>query len=561
MMLTLVLDAFADDGAVSGVPSQLPQILLVLGGILYNIVLNFLLSPQSISRFLPVATMVTDTLLIGALILSSGGLSSPLLFFISFPVLTSALRFGQPLGLLVSLIVTSSFGCALYLVSPHASWTELNPLFALEAALVLTAVVGSFLTEGVRGILDRKRQAEIATERRKLHAAREHSRLTFELASTLSATLNYNRVLEAVLEVGEKGLRELGQESASQVGAVLLYSRTDLRIAEARHLATSDRDRVFQAKEGALAQALDAAEPVVVDRPADDPELGRLVSLQACGQAIVVPLRAGFESFGVVIFGSSRSDIYTEDLENLLVAICNQAIVALQNAQLYQDLREEKERIVAVEEDARKKLARSLHDGPTQSVASIAMRVDYVQRMLENNYDARQVSDELQRIEDLARQTTTQIRHMLFTLRPLILETKGLKPALEQYIRNVAQTDDTRVHLEADPRAEDTLGRQAQGFVFSVIEEAIGNARKHAHADQIWVRLKLQGQGTFVAEVEDDGEGFDVDDVQMTYDRRGSLGLLNMHERAELAGGKLAISSAPGRGTVVRVTIELAGVS
>jgi signal transduction histidine kinase len=561
MALILILDAFATGGDVPEAASLVPQILLLIVAVLYNIAVAFFLSHRPVSRLLPGLTLVVDVLLTIGLILSSGGLTSPLLLFGFFPVLTAALRFRQPVGLLVALIVAASFGGALYLVSPGASWAELNPLLVLVVALVLTAVVGSFLNEGAKGVVDRRRQAEIAEERRKLRAAREHSRLTFELASTLSATLNYNRVLRAVLEVGEKGMQELGQDSASQAGAVLLFSHDGLRVAEARHLAAHDLNKVFQAKEGALAVALDTAEPVIVDHPAGDPELGKLVSLQACGQAIVVPLRAGFESFGVVIFGSSRTDVYTDDLENLLVAICNQAIVALQNAQLYQDLQEEKERIVAVEEDARKKLARSLHDGPTQSIAAIAMRVDYVQGMVESNYDSSQISDELRRIEDLARRTTTQIRHMLFTLRPLILESQGLKAALEQYIRNLPKTDDVRMHLEADPEAEHALDRRAQGIVFYVIEEAIGNALKHARADQIWVRLKLQGGKTFIAEVEDDGKGFDVDDVQMGYDRRGSLGLINMHERAELAGGRLAISSAPGRGTEVRLTIELEGMS
>jgi signal transduction histidine kinase len=559
--LVMVLDAFATGGGGPGVGALLLRFALLLAAVVYNGAVTFLLARGPVSRFLPALTLVVDTLLSVSLILSSGGLSSPLLLFGLFPVLTAALRFDQPLSLIVALAVVASFGGTLYLVSPRPSWGELTPFLALMVVLVLTALVSSFLSERVKDLLDRRRREEIAVERRRLHAAREHSRLTFELASTLSATLNYNKVLRAVLEVGEKGMQELGQGSASQMGAVLLFSHNDLRIAEARHLVPSDRESVFQAEEGALAQALDTAEPVVVDDPADDPELGRLASLEGCEQAIVVPLRAGFESFGVVIFGSSQRGIYTQDLENLLVAICNQAIVALQNAQLYQDLREEKERIVAVEEDARKKLARSLHDGPTQSIASIAMRVDYVQSLMRSSCDSEQVSEELQRIEDLARQTTRQIRHMLFTLRPLILETQGLTAALEQYIRKLAETDDTPVHLEADPGAERVINRQAQGIVFYIIEEAVGNARKHAQADQIWVRLRLQDGRTFVAEVEDDGQGFDVAEVQMSYDRRGSLGLINMRERAELAGGRLSISSTPGLGTTVRLAIELDEVS
>jgi signal transduction histidine kinase len=240
----------------------------------------------------------------------------------------------------------------------------------------------------------------------------------------------------------------------------------------------------------------------------------------------------------------------------LLVAICNQAIVALQNAQLYQSLTEEKERIVNVEEDARKKLARDLHDGPTQSIAAIAMRLNYAQVLLEREKDLQQTTEELARIEELARRTTKEIRHMLFTLRPLILETQGLRAALEQYISKIVETHPTPIHLEATPEADQSLDRNAQGVIFYILEEAIGNARKHAEAENIWVRLSTKKK-TFIAEVEDDGCGFDVEAVQTSYDERGSLGMINMHERAELVNGKLTIASAIGKGTRVTLTVRL----
>jgi signal transduction histidine kinase len=278
--------------------------------------------------------------------------------------------------------------------------------------------------------------------------------------------------------------------------------------------------------------------------------------MHSCKQAIIVPLRAGFENFGAVVFGGTKPNIYTKDHQELLVAVCNQAIVALQNAQLYQSLIEEKERIVKVEEDARKKLARDLHDGPTQSIAAIAMRLNYARMLLDREHDLQQTAEELAHIEDLARRTTKEIRHMLFTLRPLILETQGLQAALEQYINKLAKTDPAQIHLKATPEADQALEQNAQGVIFYIIEEAIGNARKHAKAENIWVRLHIQGN-TFAAEVEDDGAGFDVEAVQVRYDERGSLGMINMHERAELVSGTLTIASALGQGTRITLTVPL----
>ena len=84
------------------------------------------------------------------------------------------------------------------------------------------------------------------------------------------------------------------------------------------------------------------------------------------------------------------------------------------------------------------------------------------------------------------------------------------------------------------------------------------NARKHAKAENIWVRLYIRDR-VFYGEVEDDGTGFDVDAVQIRYDERGSLGMINMQERAELVDGKLVIASAPGEGTKIQLSIPLRG--
>jgi signal transduction histidine kinase len=258
----------------------------------------------------------------------------------------------------------------------------------------------------------------------------------------------------------------------------------------------------------------------------------------------------------VVVFGSPAADTFSQDRTELLVAISNQAIIALQNAQLYQDLLVEKERIVEIEEDARKKLARDLHDGPTQSIAAIAMRLNYVRILL--NRDPTKVNEELGNIEDLARRTTKEIRQMLYTLRPIILETQGLTAALEQYLEKLKETDAISYHLEAQP-IEDELNLDVQGGIFYILQEAITNARKHARPRNVWVRMGIR-DSSFVAQVEDDGSGFDVAGVQERYDERGSLGMINLHERTELLGGRIRIESAPGKGTRVTLTVPLTGV-
>jgi signal transduction histidine kinase len=230
--------------------------------------------------------------------------------------------------------------------------------------------------------------------------------------------------------------------------------------------------------------------------------------------------------------------------------------MALQNATLYQNLMDEKEKLVAVEEDARKRLARNLHDGPTQTIAAIAMRLNYT-RMLIKQKNSAEAIEELQQLEDLARHTTKEIRQMLFVLRPLILETQGLVAALRQLQKKLQETNpETKIHLEEEDDAAALLNKEAQGAVFYITEEALNNARKHAEADNLWIRIYKRGMN-IITEIEDDGKGFDVAAVKSNYAERSSLGMLNLQERAKLVKGKTVIRSTPGEGTKITVTIPL----
>lgn len=144
---------------------------------------------------------------------------------------------------------------------------------------------------------------------------------------------------------------------------------------------------------------------------------------------------------------------------------------------------------------------------------------------------------------------------MLFTLRPLILESQGLAAALQAMAEKMRETFSQNVIVNVDPRVTDQLEMGKQGVIFYIIEEAVNNARKHANAPTIAVRLGQFEPGIALLEVMDDGIGFDVAAINKAYDKRGSLGMINLRERAELVNGLLNIDSAPGKGTRVQVYI------
>jgi len=382
----------------------------------------------------------------------------------------------------------------------------------------------------------------------------------YKLLTDLTSTLSYQRVLDMALDLSTRSLSSPTDPADRLVSAVMLFANDEgqkpyLNIAASRRFTRSDLKDTFPALKGLLKNTIEEGAAMTTNNIFQDEELGSVFALQSCDSAYCYPLRHGLDTYGVLLHSHPDHGYFTDERCELLDIIGNQAMVAIQNAHLYRQLEEEKERMMEIQEEARKKLARDLHDGPTQSVAAIAMRVNFARRLLERDLNA--ASDELYKIEDLARRTTKEIRHMLFTLRPLVLESQGLTAAFESMADKMIETFGQNVILDVDKEIEDELGLGKQGVVFAIVEEAVNNARKDAEAEHIWVSLKMIRDDIAALEIQDDGTGFDVDAVDATYENRGSLGLINMRERTELVNGLFHIESGEGKGTRIQVIIPL----
>ena len=404
------------------------------------------------------------------------------------------------------------------------------------------------------------------TKRQKM--AREHTqqldagrlREISNMLTKLTATLNYNRVLELALDIGMQALTSRDDPGDRLLGAVLLFSSGDeetanLYIGVSRRLTPADLHQTFPGMQGLLRAVIDEGGAILAQDLAKDPELGKIMAFQNCRSGYCIPLRHGIDTYGVILFAHPNENFFNANNREVLNIITKQVVVSIQNARLYQDLELEKERMMEIQEESRKKLARDLHDGPTQSVAAIAMRVNFARRLMERDQSAS--SDELFKIEDLARRTTKEIRHMLFTLRPLILESKGLAAALHSMAEKVKETFNQNLLLEISQDVVSELEMDKQGVIFYIVEEAVTNARKHAEAEHIWVRLRPIQQDLALLEIQDDGLGFDVKAVTASYEHRGSLGMINLRERTELVNGVLSLDSTPGAGTHIQVALPL----
>jgi signal transduction histidine kinase len=522
--------------------------------ILWNLTMTGLASLNARMTYHRRIGLAVDLLFTGVFFWVEGGLAGPAFWIMLLPILTGAIYF-EIWGALFASILSGTL--IIFHALNQTRQTELSFAITVTVGLIVFSLFFGYLAQQLLVRLRQNRDLWLDTEDKKRRIQNERLRAIYELTSTLAATLSYKRVLDSALDMGASALNPDPDESVTDhlVGAVLLFKSGMLRIGSARRFTNADMRVTFQGTEGILKKVFDEGDPILSNDIGYDPELGRVIALRNCTTAYCFPLRSGFNIYGALLFAHPAPNYFSSERQDVLDIIGRQAVIAIQNARLYQDLVEEKERMVEVHEEARKKLARDLHDGPTQSVAAMAMRINLARRMIAKGTDG--ATDELVKIEELAHRTTKEIRHMLFTLRPLILESQGLEASLKAMADKMHETFGQEVTVNVDERVSSQLEMGKQGVVFYIVEEAVNNARKHASATTIAVTLRTFETNVGLLEIADNGVGFDVQAINKAYDNRGSFGMINLRERAELVNGLLHIDSAPGKGTRVQVYIPL----
>ncbi len=544
-------------GLVTSLPDDAP-VYLTLAVIVWALInLGFSVIAglnRRLARHRHVAVLL-DSLLAVAFFFLQGGLASATWWVSVVPLISAGIYFEVRGSLVTAILLSGVQAGGWYALHPESgSLVSAGIILAFNLLLgLIFGVLGRNLFNELRRLYQQRVQAE--KERRRVE--NERLRAIYELTTTLTSTLSYRHVLESILDLVAAALDpDREQEVINQlVAAVLLFSEGRLVVGSARRFTQADLRVVLEGARGLLGQVLTGGEPLMVPQFAGDPELGRFSILHSCQSIYLFPLRSGFDVFGVLLFAHPEPGFFTRERQDLLDILGRQAVIAIKNAKLYEDLLAEKEHIAEVQEEARNKLARDLHDGPTQSVSAIAMRLNFVRMLLEKKPEA--VPLELEKLEELARRTTKELRHMLFTLRPLVLETQGLQAALEAMAEKMRETYGQNVLIQVEPHLEEALDVGKQGVLFFIAEEAVNNARKHAQAEHIWVTLRDLGREIALLEIKDDGVGFDLKSVMGTYETRGSLGMVNLRERTELVNGLLHIDSAPGKGTSVQVFVPL----
>lgn len=385
----------------------------------------------------------------------------------------------------------------------------------------------------------------------------EEMRFLNEVGRVLSSTLHLDKVLTSIMVQVDEMLKV-------EAGSLLLNDPAtgDLvfQIALGEKASEVKPFRVPKGQ-GIAGQVAQSGEPLIVADVQSDKRHFKAVDQKTdfyTRNIMCVPLILHDHIIGVIQVLNKKVGEFTVHDVDLLNSIASYAAIAIENARLYESLEAEHTRSIQAEQEARRRLASDLHDGPTQLVAAIMMNLDFATKALEK--DPSLLPDAIKEMQELASRASHQMRTLLFELRPLVLETQGLGAALQVFLdrrqKDVGSKTKLSLKIKTDNPGGD-ISRQdgkIEASIFAIVQETVNNAIKHAKARRIVVTLAETTDSVSVT-ITDDGVGFNVDEVLNNYETRGSLGMINLRERAEAVGGNFSIESEAGRGTKIVVDI------
>lgn len=283
-----------------------------------------------------------------------------------------------------------------------------------------------------------------------------------------------------------------------------------------------------------LQEATQTTSPQLVDlAPPDD---GRALNLTS-RSGIYAALVARGDLTGMVGLERTGDDPFTPRHVSLMEGFAQQMAMAVDNARWFTRIG-----TLAAEQE-RSRIARDLHDRVGQSLASVGFELDRVARKASDPSFARELVDLREHVRNVVR----ELRETLSDLRTDVSEERDLRSTLEDFLERVRRRSSLAVELEA--RSSRRLPLMVEREVWRIAQEAIFNAERHAGASSVKVIWTSDAEAAEL-QVVDDGAGIDSG-----VSRTDGHGLLGMHERAQAIGASLSISSSPGNGTTVRLTL------
>ena len=369
----------------------------------------------------------------------------------------------------------------------------------------------------------------------------------------LEAVLAVTRATSSPLSLGDMldaALDEILGVTSAEAGEVWLLDRRELVLTRQRGMdeeAFRQRTR-FRLGEGLPGVAAQRDTPLVVHDLPLDPRFVRPHVIELGFQTFgAFPLTTGGKTVGVLGVAARNTTAFSEDMEQrLLEGIGEQLAVAIENSRLHDRVLDE-----AVLEE-RERLAHELHDGLAQTLGYVNTQTLAIKKLLASGEQER-AQAEVAEMETTARQVYSDVREAILGLRTGT-DTGGLLESVREHVERFRRMTGIDARLDVDEFESLSLPASAEIQLVRIVQEALGNVRKHAGASSARVAIRSK-DGELRVEVHDDGQGFEVDRRHRT--GWPHFGLQTMRERAEAIGGNLDLSSVPGEGTTIVVRVPL----
>ncbi|MFZ5881129.1 MAG: GAF domain-containing protein [Chloroflexota bacterium] len=396
-------------------------------------------------------------------------------------------------------------------------------------------------------------QAGVAIENARLFAeTQRHLKETEKRAQKLAIINSLQQGLASKLDV--QSIYELvGEKFRDIFGAqVVMVSSYDSKADTVEHCYCIERGRRVIATGarppgGFREQVIRTRQPLLVNTNVAGEAAQRgqpvLPDTDAPKSWLGAPMLVGDQVTGILsVQNLDEENAFDETDTRFLQMFAASISIALENARLY----EQAQRLAVLEE--RQRLARELHDSVTQSLYGINLYAEAAsgQLALGQNEQALQYLNDIQ---TTAQESLSEMRLLIYELRPPILEREGLTAALQNRLYAVEQRAGLKFDLQ-DNLAE-RLPSVFEDGLYRIAHEALNNTLKHSRAKHLAIHIR-QEEERVIMEITDDGIGFEPGAAH----REGCLGLVSMRERAQALGGRVSVESGPGNGTRIRVEVR-----
>ncbi|MFC1976413.1 GAF domain-containing protein [Chloroflexota bacterium] len=311
------------------------------------------------------------------------------------------------------------------------------------------------------------------------------------------------------------------------------------------------------AGKGIVGWVIEQGQPALASDVSQDPRFYGEVDEQtgfATRSVMCVPLQNGEQTIGAIEVMNKENGTFTQQDLRLLSWLATPAAIAIQNAQLFEQvqvghkrLQSLSRRLVEVQETERRNIARELHDEASQSLTSLMVGL----RLLER--EAEHPENVVKQVTELKGQTNDileNLHRLAINLRPASLDHVGLVAALRQYTKTFSEQHNLTMQFEIVGLDDKRLPLTVETNLYRIVQEALTNVVRHAQATRVAVLLERRGD-QLITIIEDNGAGFDP----QAAGQNSRLGLLGMRERAEMLDGTLVVESTLGTGTTIYVEV------